>query len=93
MPTRLGSRPQVAALARTLVASDWNVGPVLRELLLSEHFFDDNVIGALVRSPADYVIGPNDVSLVVNGARQAARERDERLHGAAASGGSGQTGY
>jgi uncharacterized protein (DUF1800 family) len=44
----------VGAMAQTLENNDWNVGPVLRELLLSEHFFDENVMGALIKSPADY---------------------------------------
>ena len=47
----------VAAMARTLVESGWNVGPVVRQLLQSEHFFDDNTMGAIVKSPADYVLG------------------------------------
>lgn len=47
----------VAAMAGTLQANNWQVGPVLRELLLSEHFFDENVMGSLIKSPADYVGG------------------------------------
>lgn len=47
----------VAQMARTLELADWSIGPVLRELLTSEHFFDENVIGALLKSPADYVAG------------------------------------
>jgi uncharacterized protein (DUF1800 family) len=47
----------VAAMAQTLESSNWNIAPVLRELLTSEHFFDDNVVGALIKSPADYVCG------------------------------------
>ena len=47
----------VAELARTLEESNWNVGPVLRRLLSSEHFFDENVMGAIVKSPIDYVAG------------------------------------
>lgn len=47
----------VAGMAATLEANNWKVGPVLRQLLTSEHFFDDNVIGAKIKSPADYVLG------------------------------------
>ncbi len=47
----------VAGMAATLEASNWQIGPVLRQLLLSEHFFDDNVIGAKIKSPAEFVAG------------------------------------
>jgi hypothetical protein len=30
---------------------------VLRQLLISEHFFDDNIIGARIKSPAEFVTG------------------------------------
>ncbi|MBS1912556.1 MAG: DUF1800 domain-containing protein [Bacteroidetes bacterium] len=47
----------VQGMAATLVANNWNVGPVLRQLFLSEHFFDDQVIGAMIKSPVDLVMG------------------------------------
>ena len=47
----------VAGMADTLVANDWEVGPVLRQLLRSKHFFSEDVRGALIKSPADYVAG------------------------------------
>lgn len=47
----------VTGMAFTLLASNWQIGPVLQQLLTSEHFFDDNVIGAKIKSPADYVLG------------------------------------
>ncbi|MEO5929892.1 MAG: DUF1800 domain-containing protein [Candidatus Kapaibacterium sp.] len=47
----------VAGMAQTLVDSYWMIGPVLKQLLTSEHFFDDNVIGAKIKSPADFVLG------------------------------------
>ncbi|MBC8144053.1 MAG: DUF1800 domain-containing protein [bacterium] len=47
----------VAEMARTLVQNNWNIGPVLRQLLTSEHFYEENVMGAIVKSPADYVLG------------------------------------
>ncbi len=46
----------VQGMADTLVQSDWNVGAVVRQLLLSEHFFDDNVIGAKIKSPIEFVL-------------------------------------
>ncbi|HVZ39642.1 MAG TPA: DUF1800 domain-containing protein [Candidatus Kapabacteria bacterium] len=47
----------VAGMAETMVANDWKIGPVLRQLLLSEHFMDDNVIGARIKSPVEFVLG------------------------------------
>jgi uncharacterized protein (DUF1800 family) len=44
-------------MAKTLIDNDWKVGPVLRQLFLSEHFFDDSVIGGLIKSPVDFVMG------------------------------------
>lgn len=47
----------VAGMASMLINSNWHIGPVLQQLLTSEHFFDDNVIGAKIKSPAEYVLG------------------------------------
>lgn len=47
----------VAGMAATLETNNWRIGPVLEELLTSEHFFHENVIGAKLKSPADYVLG------------------------------------
>ncbi len=50
----------IEPLAQTLIAGDFAVLPVLRQLLGSEHFFDaddgadnDEIIGALIKSPLD----------------------------------------
>jgi len=54
----------IAPMASLLLSSNYNVAPVLSLLLQSEHFFDmdtpqtdDNNIGAIIKSPADLVIG------------------------------------
>lgn len=47
----------VKGMADTLTANDWNIEPVLRQLLRSKHFFSPDVAGALIKSPADYVAG------------------------------------
>lgn len=47
----------VAGMADTLVANNWSIGAVLRQLLVSEHFFDENVFGAKIKSPVDIVMG------------------------------------
>jgi uncharacterized protein (DUF1800 family) len=46
----------VAGMAETLESNGWKIGPVLGQLLTSEHFFDDNVIGAMIKSPADFAL-------------------------------------
>ncbi|MCE7934218.1 MAG: DUF1800 domain-containing protein [Chlorobi bacterium CHB2] len=46
----------VAAMAQTLVENNWSVKAVLKALLSSEHFFDENVMGALIKSPADFML-------------------------------------
>jgi uncharacterized protein (DUF1800 family) len=47
----------IMEMARTLVANDWQVGPVLRQLFTSEHFFEDALIGGMIKSPIDMVMG------------------------------------
>jgi len=47
----------ITPLGDLLFASNWQVGPVLRTLLLSKHFFSEDVRGAQLKSPADLVIG------------------------------------
>jgi len=41
----------VDAMAQKLVASNWELKPVLESLLQSAHFYDENVIGAQLKSP------------------------------------------
>lgn len=47
----------IEPLAKDLRTNGWNVGPVLKKLFASEHFFDVNLRGCQLRSPADLVIG------------------------------------
>ncbi len=54
----------IEPLAATFRSNDYEIGPVLRQLLSSEHFYDmddaltpnDN-IGALIKSPIDIIVG------------------------------------
>ena len=53
----------IAPLAQLLVDSDFEIKPVLKKLLLSEHFFDvddsnnaDEIVGALIKSPLDLTL-------------------------------------
>ncbi len=47
----------VLGMAQTLEQNNWQIGAVLRQLLTSEHFFEESTIGSLVKSPVDYVMG------------------------------------
>ncbi|TYP76184.1 DUF1800 domain-containing protein [Aquimarina intermedia] len=43
----------VDAMAQTLIASNFDIAPVLRELFKSEHFFNEEAIGVIIKSPCD----------------------------------------
>lgn len=43
----------VSQLADTFMSNDFEIEPVLRQLFKSEHFFDESVIGVLIKSPID----------------------------------------
>jgi uncharacterized protein (DUF1800 family) len=40
-------------MATTMVASNFEIAPVLSQLFKSQHFFDDEAIGVIIRSPFD----------------------------------------
>lgn len=46
----------VADMAATFIASGFQILPVLRELFLSAHFFDDANVGTLIKSPMEVFI-------------------------------------
>ena len=47
----------VAAMADRLLASDWEIAPVLRELFSSAHFYSKAARGTLIKSPFDLLCG------------------------------------
>jgi uncharacterized protein (DUF1800 family) len=47
----------IAPLAQTFISNNWNILPVLRQLLKSEHFFDMANRGVYIKSPFDLVAG------------------------------------
>lgn len=47
----------IAAMASLFQSGNWEIAPVVSALLKSEHFFDNNNIGAQIKTPAEYVIG------------------------------------
>lgn len=46
----------VEGMAQTFLDNDFELVPVLRQLFKSEHFFDDKVIGTVIKSPLEYFI-------------------------------------
>lgn len=50
-------RVVIAEMAATLRNGNWEIRPVVEQLLLSEHFYDVTNIGALDKSPVDYLLG------------------------------------
>ena len=49
----------VKGMSQTLVSNNWNISKVLEQLLQSEHFFDEQIIGAKIKSPIDFVVDAN----------------------------------
>jgi uncharacterized protein (DUF1800 family) len=50
--------PQVVdAMAKLLVQSNFEIAPVMKALLSSAHFYDENVIGAQLKSPTEFMAG------------------------------------
>ncbi len=47
----------ISAMATMFQSGNWEIQPVVSALLKSEHFFDNNNIGAQIKTPAEYVIG------------------------------------
>lgn len=43
----------ITGLAATFLANNFELAPVLRQLFKSQHFFDENAIGVIIKSPFD----------------------------------------
>ena len=43
----------ISQLANTMVANNFEIAPVLSQLFKSQHFFDDEAIGVIIKSPFD----------------------------------------
>lgn len=56
-PEMRATREIVDELADTLVASKYELKPMLRKLFLSKHFYDAANMGAQIKSPAQLVVG------------------------------------
>lgn len=45
----------IQPLAQTLITEDFNMIPMLKQLLKSEHFFDERALGVVIKSPMDVI--------------------------------------
>lgn len=46
----------INSLKATLIATNWELSPVINSLLRSEHFFDQNALGQVIKSPFDMML-------------------------------------
>lgn len=46
----------VAQMAQTFIDNNFDIAPVLRQLFKSQHFFNNEAIGAIIKSPCDLMI-------------------------------------
>lgn len=63
-----GEKAIIDEMAQTFIASNWELKPVIAQLLKSEHFFDEANIGANIKSPIEHLVGMSrqfDISLDV----------------------------
>ncbi|MDB2606740.1 DUF1800 domain-containing protein [Zobellia sp.] len=44
----------ISGMATTFIANDFEIAPVLSQLFKSQHFFDDEAIGVIIKSPFDF---------------------------------------
>ncbi len=47
----------IDGMASTFIANNWELAPVLSQLFKSEHFFSEEAIGVIIKSPYDLLIG------------------------------------
>jgi hypothetical protein len=47
----------VSGLAQTFRDNNWEIAPVLRQLLKSEHFFEERYMSARIKSPVECLVG------------------------------------
>jgi uncharacterized protein (DUF1800 family) len=47
----------IAALAQTFITNNYEVLPVMQQLLTSDHFYDMSVRGAIIRNPLEMIMG------------------------------------
>lgn len=47
----------IAELAQVFLDENFEIEPVIRMLLKSEHFFDESILGAMIKSPIELMLG------------------------------------
>lgn len=47
----------IATLAQTFIANNYEILPVMQQLLTSDHFYDVSMRGAIIRNPLEMIIG------------------------------------
>lgn len=47
----------VSQMADLFIENDFEIAPVVEALLLSEHFFDEEILGTMIRPPVDMLLG------------------------------------
>ncbi len=46
----------ISGMAATFLANDFEIAPVLSQLFKSQHFFDDDAVGVIIKSPFDFYL-------------------------------------
>ncbi len=58
----------IIPMAQILRDNDYNIEPALKTLLLSEHFFGEEVIGCMIKNPVDFILSATKgLNLVMSG--------------------------
>jgi len=58
----------IDTMAETFITQDWEIEPVLNQLFKSEHFFNEDAIGMIVKSPYDLMMTfYNEINLAYDG--------------------------
>jgi uncharacterized protein (DUF1800 family) len=47
----------ISKMAQTFISNNWEIRPVLLQLFKSQHFFDPQNFGVIIKSPLDYIAG------------------------------------
>jgi uncharacterized protein (DUF1800 family) len=50
------TNPIIQGMADTFVATNFSIRAVLKQLFISQHFFDTNTVGALIKDPVQFVL-------------------------------------
>ncbi|GAB5407869.1 MAG: hypothetical protein BalsKO_02340 [Balneolaceae bacterium] len=53
----------ISELSQLFIDENFEIEPVIRKLLKSEHFFDESILGAMIKSPIDLMLGDGSKKL------------------------------